>query len=129
MFEQLIGSHPDLASRMIVGRACVQAHFHQDYDVDALQVLDRLSAFRRVNELDFSEIMLLNVNDAFFRRCRDAGILSLTMGAQYEEQFTIEGLLEFFFGPTLAGLETVKRSVDEICFFEMSLFRRVLEVG
>ncbi|KAH7721498.1 hypothetical protein AAVH_10959 [Aphelenchoides avenae] len=49
------------------------------------------------------------------------------MGAQYEEQFTVDGLLEFFFGPTRDGLDSVKRSIDEISFFDTQLFRRALE--
>ncbi|KAH7728531.1 hypothetical protein AAVH_03842 [Aphelenchoides avenae] len=111
-FQQLVGSHPALASRMIVGQAWIQAHFHQDYDVDALKVLDRLSAFQRVNELGFFDIMLLNVNDEFFRRCRAAGILALSM---------------VLFGPTRDGLDSVTRYIEAISFFDTQLFRRALE--
>lgn len=123
MLHQIVQSHPELAAKIVIGTACFRER--EEDDVDALALLDQLSAFRDVNGVRLSGEV--NANCEFFKRCREMGILYILfkMG---QDKVSVEGLLDFFFGPTREGLENVERGVGDIEFIDEELPRRMLEV-
>lgn len=97
--------------------------------IDVSTLFTLLGSFRFVNGIDLAELSLKNVTDAFLQRCRDAGMMSLSLNADYDPRgLSVDGIMDFFYGPTRAGLERTDRSLEDVFFFDKAVFRRMLEV-
>ncbi|KAH7722275.1 hypothetical protein AAVH_10132 [Aphelenchoides avenae] len=124
---QIVESHPALAARTTIGTAWIECPTENLATMDALLLLGKFSAFRAINDIQVTNVARLNVNDEFFRRCREMGVLSHTLHASDEVDISADGLLDFCFGPTREGRDSVDRRVEDLPFFHHDLPRRVLE--
>lgn len=129
ILKLIVHEHRALAARLVIGTVYIKGFAHEtdEEDVDALTLLEELSVFRAVNCLCFQDVSLVNLNDAFFKRCREIGILALSLYG-HDDEIPVEWLVDFCFGVTSKALEHAERCVDGLVSFDKELPRRMLEV-